>query len=881
MAIRRGLPPFRGSPIQSPSGYNNLAHVFVLFHTALVGVNGCYVYYSTSAGQLFLRDDAGEAWLGPVSLGSSNSASNSACTMHGAGSSASGSGNQLQLFVNLTFSPQFAGAKNHYVKVYNLQGLYSDWQQYGTWTVTSGQQYLLTTSASPAQGGSVTPVSNWYPSGQVVQVTATANNGYQFAGFSGAISGSAPSQFVTMDGNKSIVASFLKVIPQSFRDCISVSGGSSCILPPGAYWVSQTLQILRPNITVGGTGAMGDLKLVRHPSFTGLMISIGQFGAQPIQGVKIQNLTVCGGSDITPGGGPAPPSEVGCPRMPTDCGERTKEITRQGDSVPPNLVACSDVSVESAALASPPASPFTSPPSTYAVEFDRVDLEDAAGHALVVRGYVGVSRADDIYFHHGSVRHSGVTGILYGVDPVSYLQKDCDKYLDQQYGFANDPTVYLPRNLRIEHNELNFNNTGAMGGAARWVGLRSNTFLRNYLWPQAQGPMDPTMAFGGTVEFDACSDQVEIIGNEFTGPGDDHVRTSGLELYARNLLVRQNSMASYRIEGIAATGVAYGKIAENPIHYTSVWHNDGAIRVGAYGPGRWCSDQPLDIPRDTFNVTLTGNVTSGQAFGVLLQDHPWRGTGVLRNVTICQDWSIQCSSGTNSLGATEHSVHMDPFVWANATNGYAGPQPFRAAALLETPRSLAVDVGSSSLCAPSGANRGLFTITGSDNSSGSSNVHPNLNDGSIGGPNYGEINYTGAKQIYTLEATFSVLPPESNGPSNTSQDCHLVYFPDLKTVYLDIPGPSGEITWGAGSSIVGPGGRDLASPGCIVHAGASPSPPDPLIGEYAASVKLDIEFIGATGKRHVYAYTLNKVNQSSKGWVHPLTWRYWGWWHKP
>ena len=57
-----------------------------------------------------------------------------------------------------------------------------------TYTATFGKQYSLTTASNPAVGGSVSPagVSWWNAGATTTGVTATANPGYQFTGWSGA-----------------------------------------------------------------------------------------------------------------------------------------------------------------------------------------------------------------------------------------------------------------------------------------------------------------------------------------------------------------------------------------------------------------------------------------------------------------------------------------------------------------------------------------------------------------------------------------------------------------------------------------------------------------------------------------------------------------------
>ena len=56
-------------------------------------------------------------------------------------------------------------------------------------------------------------------------------------------------------------------------------------------------------------------------------------------------------------------------------------------------------------------------------------------------------------------------------------------------------------------------------------------------------------------------------------------------------------------------------------------------------------------------------------------------------------------------------------------------------------------------------------------------------------------------------------------------------------------------------------------------------------GQYARSLTLDVQFYGASTKRHIYAYTMNKNGTLSYAHYEPpnssVIWQYWGWWKKP
>ena len=79
-----------------------------------------------------------------------------------------------------------------------------------TYTATFKTQFQLTISASPTAGGTVTPASRgFYDSGTAVPIGATANGGYIFMGWSGAVGApGAASTTVTMSAPQTVTANF-------------------------------------------------------------------------------------------------------------------------------------------------------------------------------------------------------------------------------------------------------------------------------------------------------------------------------------------------------------------------------------------------------------------------------------------------------------------------------------------------------------------------------------------------------------------------------------------------------------------------------------------------------------------------------------------------
>lgn len=70
--------------------------------------------------------------------------------------------------------------------------------------------YTLSVTTNPAAGGTVTnsPSGSSFTPGTIVTMTATAATGYTFSGWSGAVNGTTNPITVTMDGNKSVTATF-------------------------------------------------------------------------------------------------------------------------------------------------------------------------------------------------------------------------------------------------------------------------------------------------------------------------------------------------------------------------------------------------------------------------------------------------------------------------------------------------------------------------------------------------------------------------------------------------------------------------------------------------------------------------------------------------
>ena len=140
-----------------PNGVSDLKNTRVLFNASVSAGSACYVTYSPATNQMFLYTDAGTSTSAAVTPGSSATTSNSQCTLNGAGSSFSTSGNNLTLNVSLTFSSAFAGTKNVYMYATGNLGTTVGWTQKGTWTrATSSAPTLVSLTPSSGSGTSQT-----------------------------------------------------------------------------------------------------------------------------------------------------------------------------------------------------------------------------------------------------------------------------------------------------------------------------------------------------------------------------------------------------------------------------------------------------------------------------------------------------------------------------------------------------------------------------------------------------------------------------------------------------------------------------------------------------------------------------------------------------
>ena len=141
-------------------------------------------------------------------------------------------------------------------------------------SVSSPVYYTLALNVNPATGGGITvdpaPTGGGYLAGTPVSLTATPNAGYEFAGWSGDITGSSTTNPMTvaMDGDRNITANFRAVqSPQQHPVLqpgeVRISGG------PGGYVDAN----VNPNVVIRFRRAAAGKVTVRIYDLRGRLVA--------------------------------------------------------------------------------------------------------------------------------------------------------------------------------------------------------------------------------------------------------------------------------------------------------------------------------------------------------------------------------------------------------------------------------------------------------------------------------------------------------------------------------------------------------------------------------------------------------------------------------
>jgi len=126
-----------------PNGTGYIIEDFFLINATNTITNACYGAFLPLWNALYLMNDAGTAWLEPITIGQAGTVENSQCKIDGPGTSAT-LGASLTLNVAVTFKPAFAGMKNTYLEVDDHGGKISvgPRAQLGTWNVAAPPSFF-------------------------------------------------------------------------------------------------------------------------------------------------------------------------------------------------------------------------------------------------------------------------------------------------------------------------------------------------------------------------------------------------------------------------------------------------------------------------------------------------------------------------------------------------------------------------------------------------------------------------------------------------------------------------------------------------------------------------------------------------------------------
>ncbi len=128
-----------------------------------------------------------------------------------------------------------------------------------TFTEIPTPEYTLTVNV--VGNGSVTPSSGTYPENTDVTLTAIPADGWQFAGWGGALGGATDPETVSMDADKTVMATFTEIPTPEYTLTVNVVGNGSVTPSSGTYPedtdVALTATPAAGWVFAGWTGALG------------------------------------------------------------------------------------------------------------------------------------------------------------------------------------------------------------------------------------------------------------------------------------------------------------------------------------------------------------------------------------------------------------------------------------------------------------------------------------------------------------------------------------------------------------------------------------------------------------------------------------------------
>ena len=149
------------------------------------------------------------------------------------------------------------------VTAYNDEGLESGYSN------EVSTQCTLTVNTTGSGSVILDPAGGTYNAGTVVTLTAQADSGWQFSGWSGDISGSSNPATVTMDSNKTVTAIFTQLPPAQYTLTVSTTGSGNVTLDPaGGTYDAGTVVTLTAQADSGWqfSGWSGDILGSSNPA---------------------------------------------------------------------------------------------------------------------------------------------------------------------------------------------------------------------------------------------------------------------------------------------------------------------------------------------------------------------------------------------------------------------------------------------------------------------------------------------------------------------------------------------------------------------------------------------------------------------------------------
>jgi len=236
-----------------PAGASALTSVSLLINTSASTSYACYVTYTPSTANFTLANDNPTTGSTTVIPGG-GTGQNDQCSLNGASSSVSLSGNTLTMTLSFTFQPGFPGAKSVYMYASDANGN-TGWVSRGAWTVTVPPPQPSANAVSPnaSSGSSQTFTFTFSDTQNVLNLTGMA---MMFSA-----SGSATNScYIVYDANHGTVA----LLWDSSLGSDSKAIGSSTLL--------QNSQCIIGAASSGATGLSNivSLAITFKPAFSGL-----------------------------------------------------------------------------------------------------------------------------------------------------------------------------------------------------------------------------------------------------------------------------------------------------------------------------------------------------------------------------------------------------------------------------------------------------------------------------------------------------------------------------------------------------------------------------------------------------------------------------------